>query len=84
MDKVDSNHLWWCPETCEGDEELLRENWIPTVHHNANVLSWDSAHMYHQWAHPPIPRNEARTKRRLRAGSPAQEARGRLFSTKTC
>ena len=69
-----SNHLWWCADTCEGDKDLLREKWISIVHHTANVHSWDSADMYHECAHPPIPRNVARTKRWLRPGSPAHEA----------
>lgn len=69
-----SNHLWWCAETCEGNPELLREKWISIVHHIANIHSWDSADLYHECAHPPIPRNVARTKRWLRPGSPAHEA----------
>ena len=69
-----SNHLWWCAETCEGDKELLREKWISIVYHTANIHSWDSADTYHQCAHPPIPRDVARTKRWLRPGSPAHEA----------
>ena len=69
-----SNHLWWCADTCEGDKDLLREKWISIVHHTANVHSWDSADMYHECAHPAIPRNVARTKRWLRPGSPAHEA----------
>lgn len=69
-----SNHLWWCAETCEGNKELLREKWISIVHHTANIHSWDSADLYHECAHPPIPRNEARTKRWLRPGSAAHNA----------
>ena len=69
-----SNHLWWCADSCEGNKELLREKWISIVHHSANVHHWDSADLYHECAHPPIPRNVARTKRWLRPGSPAHEA----------
>lgn len=69
-----SNHLWWCAETCGGDPELLREKWISIVHHTANIHSWDTADLYHECAHPPIPREVARTKRWLRPGSPAHEA----------
>ena len=69
-----SNHLWWCAESCEGDKEMLREKWISIVHHTANIHSWDSADLYHQCAHQPIPPDVARTKRWLRPGSPAHEA----------
>ena len=69
-----SNHLWWCAETCEGNNDLLREKWLSIVHHIANIHSWNSADLYHQCAHPPIPRNVARTKKWLQPGSPAHEA----------
>ena len=69
-----SNHLWWFADTCEKDKNLLREKWISIVHHSANIHSWDSADLYHECPHPLIPREEARTKRWLRPGSPAHEA----------
>ena len=69
-----SNHLWLCAETCGGDPELLREKWISIVHHTANIHSWDTADLYHECAHPSIPREVARTKRWLRPRSPAHEA----------
>ena len=69
-----SNHLWWCAETCEGNKELLREKWISIVHHTANIHSWDSADIYHECPHPPIPRDEARKKRWLRPCSAAHDA----------
>ena len=50
------------------------EKWLSIVHHIANIHSWNSADLYHQCAHPPIPRNVARTKRWLQPGSPAHEA----------
>ena len=78
-----SNHLWWCAETCEGDNDLLREKWLSIVHHTANIHSWNSADLYHQCAHPPIPRNVARTKRWLRPGSPAHEALKEVVFDKT-
>ena len=53
---------------------MLREKWISIVHHIANIHSWDSADCHHQCAHPPIPRDEARTKWWLRPGLPAHEA----------
>ena len=69
-----SNHLWWCADTCNANKELLREKWISIVHHTANIHQWDSADLYHECPHPPIPRDVARTKRWLRPGSPAHEA----------
>ena len=69
-----SNHLWWCADTCTANKELLREKWISIVHHTANIHQWDSADLYHECPHPPIPRDVARTKRWLRPGSPAHEA----------
>ena len=78
-----SNHLWWCADTCEGDKNLLREKWISIVHHSANIHSWDSADLYHECPHPPIPREEARTKRWLRPGSPAHEALKEVVFDKT-
>lgn len=80
-----SNHIWWCADTCNGDKDLLRETWISIVHHAANVHHWDSADLYHECPHPPIPRNEARTKRWLRPGSPAHEAlKLKWCLTRTC
>ena len=69
-----SNHLWWCADTCEGDKNLLHEKWISIVHHSANIHSWNSADLYHECPHPPIPGEEARTKRWFHPGSPAHEA----------
>ena len=69
-----SNHFWWCADTCEGDKELLREKWISVVQQTVNIHHLDSAELCHDCAHPPIPRNVARTKRWLRPGSPAHEA----------
>ena len=78
-----SNHLWWCAETCEGYKELLREKWISIVHHTADIHSWDSADIYHECPHPPIPRNEARKKRWLRPGSAAHDALREVVFDKT-
>ena len=72
--KLISNHLWWCAETCEEDNDLLQEKWLSIVHLTANIHSWNSAELYHQCASPPIPHNVARTKRWLQPGSPAHEA----------
>ena len=72
--------LW---ATCEGDKNLLLEKWISIVHHSANIHSWDSADLYHECPHPPIPREKARTKRRLRPGSPAHEALKEVVFDKT-
>jgi len=49
-----SNHLWWCADTCNGDKELLREKWIPIIHHPANIHHWDSADHYHECPYPLI------------------------------
>ena len=56
------------------DKNLLCEKWISIVHHSANIHSWDSADLYPECPHPLIRREEARTKRWLRPGSPAHEA----------
>ena len=68
------NHLWWCAETCEHNIELLIEKWISIIHHVANIHSWDCAYIYHQCFHPPITPDVARTKCKLRPGSPAHNA----------
>ena len=78
-----TNHLWWCADTCEGDKDLLREKWISIVYHTANIHSWDSADLYHECLHPPIPRDEARSKQWLRPGSPAHEALKEVVFDKT-
>ena len=69
--------------TCEGDKNLLHEKWISIVHHSANIHSWDSADLYHECPHPPIPREEARTKRWFHPGSPAHEALREVVFDKT-
>ena len=63
-----SNHLWWPAVTCYGDRELLREKWISIVHNTAKTHQWDSADLYHECAHPPIPGDGARTKKWFRPG----------------
>ena len=78
-----SKHLWWFADTCEKDKNLLREKWISIVHHSANIHLWDSADLYHECPHPLIPREEARTKRWLRPGSPAHEALKEVVFDKT-
>ena len=69
-----SNHLWWCAKTRGRDKEMLREKWISIVYHTANIHSWDSADLYEECAHQPIPPAIARTKRWLRPGSSAHNA----------
>ncbi|KAK3731342.1 hypothetical protein QZH41_004098 [Actinostola sp. cb2023] len=69
-----SNHLWWCADSCEGNKANLREKWISLIYHTVNIHSWDSADVYHQCAHPPIPPHEARTKIWLKPGSPPHDA----------
>ena len=44
------------------------------MHHTADIHSWDSAGIYHECPHPPIPRGEARKKRWLHPGSAAHDA----------
>ena len=66
-----------------GNKNLLLEKWISIVHHSANIHSWDSADLYHECPHPLIPREEARTKRWLRPGSPAHEALKEVVFDKT-
>ena len=44
------------------------------MHHTANIHSWDSADIYHECPHPPIPRDEARKKRWLRPGFAGHDA----------
>ena len=78
-----SNHLWWCADTCQGSKELLQEKWISIVHHTANIHHWNTADLYHECPHPPIPRNVARTKRWLQPGSPAHEALKEVVFNKT-
>ena len=53
---------------------MLREKWISIVYHTANIHSWDSADLYEECAHQPIPPAIARTKRWLRPGSSAHNA----------
>lgn len=69
-----SNHLWWCADTCEGSKELLREKWLSIVYHCANIHAWDSADLYQQCPHSPIPPDEARKKKWLKPGSPPHDA----------
>ena len=78
-----SSHLWWCAETCEGDKERLREKWTSIVQQTVNIHHLDSADLYHECAHPHIPRNVARTKRWLRPGCPAHEALKEVVFDKT-
>jgi len=40
-----SNHLYWSAQTCNGDEQLLREKWMSCVNHVANVHSWNGEKM---------------------------------------
>ena len=53
------------------------------MHHTADIHSWDSADIYHECPHPPIPRDEARKKRWLRPGSAAHDALREVVFDKT-
>ena len=78
-----SNHLHWCAETCDGNKELLREKWISVLYHVADIHSWDSANLYHECQHPPIPPDVNRAKRWLQTDSPPHKAlRSIIFDTK--
>ena len=72
--KAVSNHLWWCADTCGGNKEMIREKWLSLIHHVANIHTWDSANIYHQCSHPPIPRHEAKKKIWLKPGTPPHDA----------
>jgi len=78
-----SNHLWWCSQTCDNNPDLLVEKWISIIHHAANSHSWDSAEIYHQCAHPPIPDDAARRKRWLKCESEAHKALVKVVFDKT-
>lgn len=78
-----SNHLHWCAETCDGNKELLREKWISVLYHVADIHSWDSANLYHECQHPPIPPDVNRAKRWLQTDSPPHKAlRSIIFDRK--
>ena len=36
------NHLWWCCQTCGGDVEVLRRNWLGAIWHIQGIHHWDT------------------------------------------
>jgi len=71
-----SNRLWWSVETCNGDAELLVDEWKSIVHHISNVHGWDSdpSALFRKCVHPTLSSEEQRSKKWLRPGSVAHNA----------
>ena len=53
-----TNHLWWCAETCEGKEQLLREKWLSVLNHIGNKHRWAGSQLFKKCAHKPLTRQE--------------------------
>ena len=69
-----TNHLWWCSQSCGGNEKLLIEKWTSLVHHIANVHSWGNIDLFAQCCHDELlPTDKAEVKW-LKPGSPPHEA----------
>lgn len=45
------NHLWWCCETCEGDEVELKEKWLHLLCHMVSKHNWGNATKYTKFMH---------------------------------
>ena len=45
------NHLWWCCETCEGDEVELKEKWLHLLCHMVSKHNWGNATKYTKCMH---------------------------------
>ena len=50
-----SNHLWWSASTCEGNAQLLEENWLSMLKHITNKHTWrrTRGQLFHRCSHPP-------------------------------
>ena len=62
------NYLWWSATTCEGNAQLLKENWVSLCHHVTNRHEWPGNQFYHKCAHQPYLPEAARRKKWLKPG----------------
>nr|XP_054775161.1 uncharacterized protein LOC129283348 [Lytechinus pictus] len=68
------NHLWWSASNCNENPDLLIEMWQSVTHHICNIHEWNSADMYHQCRHDPLPPDEERETKWLTPDSPPHQA----------
>ena len=66
-----SNHLWWCPATCEKSADLLHEKWKSILEHVQNKHTWTGFKLVHECSHPRLTNHQMRKKKWLQPGSPA-------------
>lgn len=64
------NHFWWCVQTCNGNPDILVEKWTSIVHHAINKHSWPGSKHFKKCVHGRLPRQTARQKKWIKAGSP--------------
>ncbi|XP_077347750.1 uncharacterized protein LOC143996532 [Lithobates pipiens] len=44
-------HFYWCSRTCDGNEDVFRQQWQSLLHHVVNEHSWRDGDIQHQCLH---------------------------------
>ena len=66
-----SNHMWWCSATCDGNAEVLKENWKSVLFHVTKKHKWNGYSHFHECCHPRLTSAQIRKKKWLKPHTPA-------------
>ena len=69
-----ANHMWWCSESCGGDDQLLREKWLSLLNHITNKHRWGGSKIFKKCAHTVLTAAEKSETEWLDPKSPAFKA----------
>ena len=68
------NHFWWCCASCEGDAEVLKENWISILYHIVDKHRWKVGKVFKKCKHPRLTKEQRSRKPFLSTTSPSYVA----------
>ncbi|XP_013391137.1 uncharacterized protein LOC106159403 [Lingula anatina] len=72
--KAISHHLWWSADSCQGNALELKERWQSILRHTVNIHEWTVGQRFLKCAHEDLSDKQSRSKKWLKAGSPAHKA----------
>ncbi len=77
------NHLFWCSENCDGDQEKLVQMWQSLLHHITNKHKFGKVFSkYKSCAHRKYTSSESRKKKWIKRDSPAYYALEKIINNK--
>ena len=56
------NHMWFCINNCNDDENLLKEMWLSTLQHITNKHRWRGFKLYKKCSHSKLSKEEKLSK----------------------